>query len=127
MLESRAAYGYYGEGNGATGETPNKFIEREMYYWEYKNRYPECKNLGDYNKITKTITVLIPVEYTERPNYGNHFTYNYYDFIVDWSNTKFANIFNNRIEIKAKTYENALKQIKKMQKSDGFEIVKYPI
>ena len=37
--------------------------EVEMHYSEYKNNYAECKTLpNSYNKDTKTIIVLVPVE-----------------------------------------------------------------
>lgn len=40
--------------------------EVEMHYSEYKNNYAECKTLpNSYNKDTKTIVVLVPVEVEE--------------------------------------------------------------
>lgn len=60
MLEARSAYGYFGVAGGVTGETvPDDRIEKQMPYWEYKNRYPECDTLHDYDKTTKTITVIM--------------------------------------------------------------------
>jgi len=44
----------------------NQIEEVEMHYSEYKNNYAECKTLpNSYNKDTKTIIVLVPVEETE--------------------------------------------------------------
>lgn len=37
-------------------------IYKKMKYFEYKNYYPGCKTLGDYDKTEKTITVIIPQE-----------------------------------------------------------------
>jgi hypothetical protein len=46
MLESRATYGYYGEGHGATGEKPPKTHASGWsiytYYFEYSGS-PLCK------------------------------------------------------------------------------------
>ena len=75
MLESRSAYGYYGAADGVTGENPPEdVIYKKMKYYEYKTRYPECKNLGDYDKAEKTITVILLAEYADRPNFGNRYT-----------------------------------------------------
>lgn len=44
-------------------EQAGKCEEVEMHYSEYKNSYAECKTLpNSYNKDTKTIIVLVPVE-----------------------------------------------------------------
>ena len=76
MLEERSAYGYFGSEGGATGEMPPDWwncIKVNMKYYEYKQRYPECRTLGDYDKDHKTITVLVPEEYADRPNFGNRY------------------------------------------------------
>lgn len=39
---------------------------KKMKYYEYKKYYSECETLGDYDKIEKTITVIIPSEYIKR-------------------------------------------------------------
>ena len=83
MLEPRSAYGYFGSAGGFSGETPPAWwgcIEKNMLYCEYKRRYPECKTLGDYDKVRKTITVLIPEKYADRPNFGNHYSMHEFAF-----------------------------------------------
>lgn len=35
-------------------------VTKSMTYRQYKTSYADCKNLGDYNPITKMITVIIP-------------------------------------------------------------------
>ena len=89
-----------------------------MYYWEYKNRYPECRTLNDYDKVRKTITVLIPQEYTERPNFGNKYSFHYFRF------TYFPVLpaRSNEFECKAKCYKNALRAAKKWAKECGVTI-----
>lgn len=51
----------------AQKENEGKQIDEiEMLYSEYKNNYAECKTLsGSYNRQTKTIIVLVPVEEVE--------------------------------------------------------------
>lgn len=124
MLESRAAYGYFGEGHGATGEnSPSEdFIEVNMKYWDYKHRYPECKNLGDYNKAQKTITVLIPAKYAERGNFGNRYCMNNYYFLTDLDKRGFSPV----IEMTAKSLENAKRNAKRWAARDGFTILWEP-
>lgn len=120
MLEARSAYGYYGTAGGVTGENaPQNVIERKMPYWEYKHRYPECDTLKDYDKISKTITVLIPEEYSDRPNFGNR--YSMYDFYFVYAPVipGFSSIF----ECRAKNYKNALRNAKQWAKSKGVEII----
>lgn len=122
MLEVRSAYGYFGAEGGTTGETPPKWcgcIERRMPYWEYKNRYPECKTMNDYDKHTKTITVLIPEEYAERPNFGNR--YSLHEFLFTYSPAILG--FSETFVCKAKNYKNALKAAKKWAKENGITIV----
>ena len=34
--------------------------EVKMKYRDYKQHYADCDNLGDYDKSSKTITVLVP-------------------------------------------------------------------
>lgn len=41
-------------------------IYKKMKYYEYKNYYSECKTLGDYDKIEKTITVILPEEHANQ-------------------------------------------------------------
>lgn len=41
-------------------------LYKKMKYFEYKNYYPECKTLNDYDKVEKTITVIIPSEQTRQ-------------------------------------------------------------
>ena len=122
MLETRSAYGYYGSSGGVTGEnTPSKsnVIERNMSYWEYKHRYPECDTLNDYDKIKKTITVLIPEEYAQRPNFGNRYSMSDFYFVYAPTFPGFSNIF----ECRAKNYKNALRNAKRWAKREGVEIV----
>lgn len=120
MLESRSAYGYYGVAGGVTGENPKvNAIKKKMPYWEYKHRYPECDTLHDYDKISKTITVLIPEEYSDRPNFGNRYSMRDYYFIYAPVISGYSNIF----ECRAKNYENALRNAKRWAKKAGVEIV----
>ena len=109
-------YGYFGSDGGYSGETPPQWfgcIERRMPYREYKIRYPECKTLNDYDKATKTITVLIPEEYSNRPNFGN--TYSMHDFYFTY--TPVSPGFSDVFECRAKSYANALKAAKKWASS----------
>lgn len=121
MLESRSAYGWYGLAGGYTGENA-PFDEGttpvNMPYREYKTRYPGCKTLGDYDKLRKTITVLIPLEVTERANFGNRYRMNYYCFATDLKHP-----YNPIVEVKAKCYKNALRNVKAWAKRDGFSIL----
>ena len=41
-------------------------LYKKMKYFEYKNYYPECKTLNDYDKVEKTITVIIPSDQTRQ-------------------------------------------------------------
>ena len=121
MLESRSAYGYFGSAGGCTGETPPAdwgCIRKKMLYCEYKRRYPECKNLGDYDKARKTITVLIPTEYAERPNFGNTYSMHYFEFTFSPVPADCSGIF----ACKAKNYQNALRNAKRWAKSEGVTI-----
>lgn len=121
MLEPRSAYGYFGAAGGYTGETPPpdwNCVPVKMYYWEYKNRYPECRTLHDYDKVHKTITVLIPQEYTERPNFGNRYSIREFHFTYAPAIAGFSNKF----ECKAKCYKNALKAARKWAKENGVTI-----
>ncbi len=118
MLEARSAYGFFGAAGGFTGETPPKWwgcIERRMPYWEYKNRYPECETLGDYDKRSKTITVLIPEEYAERPNFGNKYSMHNFYFTYEPVTPGLSDVF----ECRAKCYANALKSAKKWARNEG--------
>lgn len=122
MLESRSAYGYYGAAGGYTGETPPKaenVIYKKMKYYEYKTKYPECKNLGDYSKTEKTITVILPAEYANRPNFGNSYTISEFEFIYAPAFSGCSNIF----ACKAKNYKNALVAAKKWARKNGVTIV----
>lgn len=115
MLEPRSAYGYFGSAGGFTGETPPAgwdCIEKNMLYCEYKRRYPECKTLRDYDKVRKTITVLIPVEYAERPNFGNKYSMHIFRF----SFTPVYSYESGIFQCKAKNYHNALRNAKKWAK-----------
>ena len=122
MLESRSAYGWYGSAGGYTGESdPSDVgtIPVNMPYREFKTRYPECKHLNDYDKVRKTITVLIPASVTDRPNFGNRYQMNEFVFEVvpdraDWSPL---------LHQKAKNYTNALRHAKKWCKECGWEFV----
>lgn len=65
MLETRSAYGYYGNAGGHAEESiieNSDVIYKKMKYFEYKNYYPDCKTLGDYSNDEKTITVIVPKE-----------------------------------------------------------------
>jgi len=86
-----------------------------MYYWDYKSRYPECKNLGDYDKRTKTITVLIPEEYTDRPNFGNKYLIKNFFFTYSPAAPGLSGVYQCR----AKCYSNALRHAKKWARSMG--------
>ena len=120
MLESRSAYGYCGTTGGYTGETPpDNVIYKKMKYWDYKNKYPECKNLGDYDKIEKTITVILPAEYAKRPNFGN--TYSMHDFHFTYSPVIHG--FSDTFECTAKNYKNALAAAKRWASKNGKIIV----
>ncbi len=122
MLESRSAYGYYGWAGGYTGENkpcdPDT-IPVNMPYWEYKKRYPDCKNLGDYDKRKKTITVLIPESVTERPNYGNRYQMHEYAFEVVPDRDYYSPIMHQT----AKNYQNAVKHAKAKCKEWGWVFV----
>ena len=120
MLEARSAYGYFGVAGGVTGETPpDDRIEKRMPYWEYKNRYPECDTLHDYDKVTKTITVLLPKEYAERPNFGNRYSMHEFRFVYAPKSPGYSNIF----VCQAKCYENALRNAKAWARREGKCIV----
>lgn len=118
MLEARSAYGYFGVAGGITGENPPKgfnCIERRMPYREYKSRYPECDTLHDYDKRTKTITVLIPMEYTKRPNFDNR--YSMHDFYFTYAPVPPG--FSDVYECCAKCYANALRNARRWARSEG--------
>lgn len=122
MLEARSAYGYFGAAGGVTGETPPPdfgCIQVNMPYREYKSRYPECGTLNDYDKVRKTITVLIPQEYTERGNFGNRYSMHEFFFVYEPAFNGYSNIF----ECKAKCYTNAIKAAKKWAKQNGVVII----
>ena len=122
MLESRSAYGWYGAAGGYTGENkpPNAgTIPVNMPYREYKTRYAECKNCGDYDKQRKTITVLIPASYTERPNFGNRYQMGEYYFEIVPDCKSMSPVVTQI----AKNYENALKRIKAWCKRQNIEFV----
>lgn len=121
MLESRSAYGYYGSAGGYTGENDpyRGMIPVNMLYREYKTRYPDCKNLGDYDKKNKTITVLLPPSVTDRPNFGNKYRMNVYFFeiVPEYANESPIH------EQWAKNYPNAVKRCKAWCKKWGIEFV----
>lgn len=75
-LESRACYGYYGTGHGATGEEQPKTHARGWHIWTFY-------------------------------------------FVVRWPNRK----RNECVQVDASCYKNALKNLKRWQKRDGFEII----
>lgn len=115
MLESRSAYRYYGAAGGITGENPPEdVIYKKMKYWDYKNKYPKCKNLGDYDKIEKTITVILPAEYADRPNFGNRYQISEFHFIYSPMEDGISGIV-----FRAKNYQNALRNAKKWAKENG--------
>lgn len=78
-MESRACYGYYGEGHGASGESKPK--KEHASGWSFDDYAFEVKGIGRY--------------------------------------------FYPKIEVKAKSYENALKAVEKQGRREGFEIVKF--
>lgn len=120
MLESRSAYGYYGAAGGVTGENPPEdVIYRKMKYYEYKTKYPECKNLGDYDKIEKTITVILPAEYVNRPNFGNKYSMHNFHFTY----SPVIHGFSDTYECTAKSYKNALAAAQKWARKNGRTIV----
>ena len=121
MLESRSAYGYYGSAGGYTGENkPHEdTVPVNMPYREYKTRYPECKNLGDYNKQKKTITVLLPASVMDRPNYGNRYQMNEFEFEVIPDRKDYAPVLIQT----AKNYQNAVKRAKARCKEWGWVFV----
>ena len=115
ILESRTAYGYYGAAGGYTGETPpENVIYKKMKYYEYKTKYPECKTLGDYDKAEKTITVILPAEYAERPNFGNRYQITEFHFIYSPNKEGFSGVV-----FRAKNYKNALRNAKKWARENG--------
>lgn len=119
MLEARSAYGYYRSAGGYTGETPpENVIYKKMRYYEYKTRYPKCKTLRDYDKVEKTITVILPAEYTKRPNFGNKYCMHDFMFTYEPISTKYP----GKLEITAKCYQNALRNAKKWAKENGLTI-----
>lgn len=125
MLEARSAYGYYGSAGGVTGEVaPERhYIEKNMKYYEYKKRYPKCDNLGDYDKVNKTITVLLPVSVEDRPNFGNKYRMDEFYFYV--SGGKFDRPdYSNYVAQKAKNVENARKRLSSWLKKEGAYIVR---
>lgn len=131
MLESMRMYGY--TGIGFTGEdTPDAgFTKVNMPYWEYKKHYPECRNCGDYNKEKKTITVLIPDEYTKRPNYGNRYELSEFYFRV-FDNERFAaNNYREDLKhhcyytfmVKAKNRKNAERNMKVLCRKRNYTFI----
>lgn len=115
MLEARSYYGYYGPAGGFTGETPpENVIYKKMKYYEYKTKYPECRNLGDYDKIEKTITVILPAEYTDRPNFGNRYQISEFHFIYSTMESGVSGVV-----FRAKNYQNALRNAKKWARENG--------
>ena len=122
MLESRSAYGWYGSAGGYTGENEPSDADTvpvNMLYREYKTRYPECKNLGDYDKTRKTITVLLPASVEERPNFGNRYTMSEFAFEAIPDRKEYSPIFYQD----AKNYKNALAHAKRKCKEWGWEFV----
>ena len=117
MLEARSAYGYYGAAGGYTGErvpANDNVIYKNMKYYEYKAKYPKCKTLGDYDKIEKTITVILPAEYADRPNFGNHYQIGEFHFVYSPMDKDIAGII-----FRAKNYKNAMRQARKWAKENG--------
>lgn len=51
-----------------------------MPYRRYKQHYSDCPNMGDYDKVNKTITVLVP-EGRMKPSGTRGQTYKYFDNI----------------------------------------------
>lgn len=44
-----------------------KYSEIEMFYGDYKEKYPDCKTkFGSYNKETKTVIVCVPENETQQ-------------------------------------------------------------
>lgn len=112
MLESRSAYFPFEH------TSRENVIYKKMLYYEYKTRYPECKNLGDYDKIDKTITVVLPSEYADRPNFGNRYSIQEFHFVYSPADENVAGI-----RFKAKNYQNALKNANRWARQNGKTIV----
>ena len=84
-------------------------ITRQMSYRKYKTSYADCKTVaGSYDAGTKTIEVIIP-EGREKPSGTRGERYNYFPDvkIYDKSGEPFT------VSLKAVSWDNALKQIKR--------------
>lgn len=78
-----------------------------MTYRKYKTAYADCKNLGDYNPVTKMITVIIPDGRMKKSGVrGERFCTIYLKVSVDGSKP-FEQGF------RAISHENAVKQARK--------------
>lgn len=122
MLEVRSAYGYYGANGGVTGEKrPANSSSVRMSYREYKTKFPTHKTVaGSYDKTDKTIEVYFTnEEMKKKTNLGNRYELGEYKFLTDLNRVGVSSI----IEVRAKTYENALKNAKAWARKEGFNII----
>ena len=77
-----------------------------MKYRDYKQHYADCKNLGDYDKERKTITVLVPDGRMKNSGIRGK-SFHWYHF------NGMENVTNRHVHItiKAVSIENAKKQL----------------
>lgn len=122
MLESRSAYGYYGERGGYTGEDSRmngkQFVR--LPYREYKTKWSDHKTApGSYDPETKTIEVLFTAEeMKEKTNLGNRYHMQSFYFRL----IGVEKGISPACEFTAKTEANAIKNAKKWARDFGYTL-----
>lgn len=92
-------------------------MEIKMKYARYKRFYADCDVLNDYDKNSKTITVIVPEERMKKSGVrGQHYIYYRFKGIENATGREVA------VPIKAVCLENAQKQLKKYYPDCTFEI-----
>lgn len=113
MLESKQSYFSFGDNNPHLAS----MSVVKVSYRDYKSKYPNHKQvLGSYSQKDRTIELYFsPEEF--KANFGNRYIMDRFLFILKNDNELFAGAFN------AKTFANAIKNVKKYCKLNGFEFV----
>lgn len=130
MMEARSAYGYYGSAGGVTGENPPRAEKRiRMPYRDYKKKYCHTHDAvsGSYDPHTKTIEVYFKEEEVNG-NMGNRYELDAFYFVLDNVEVCYAYEGTKRetqiVSLRAKTKENAIRNIKKKAKEWGANFVR---
>lgn len=130
MLEVRSAYGYYGSAGGVTGENPPRTDKRiRMPCRDYKKKYCHTHDTvsGSYDPHTKTIEVYFKEEEVNG-NLGNRYELEAFYFVLDNVEVCYAYEGVKRetrvVSLRAKTKENATRNIKKKAKAWGATVVR---